>query len=182
MCIQGTQIIFTIITYVCIICQIESKGLPLYTWSYIHPHMFTAILETEQRNGPRREKTCLRGFRQSEIQTSLLSYRDYLETWHFACSKSRYDSLQQANNKGADQTARMHRLVCVFVIRKSLKTGFLATMGTSSWPITHSYKVARRYPQQSPSYGKYNIFWKLRKPGNNHSCAWHLILTSYIFP
>ena len=26
--------------------------------------------------GPRREKTCLRGFRQSEIQTSLLSYRD----------------------------------------------------------------------------------------------------------
>ena len=26
--------------------------------------------------GPRREKTCLRGFQQSEIQTSLLSYRD----------------------------------------------------------------------------------------------------------
>ena len=29
--------------------------------------------------GPRREKTCLWGFRQSEFQTSLLSYRDYLE-------------------------------------------------------------------------------------------------------
>ena len=27
-------------------------------------------------NGPRREKTCLRGFRQSEFQTSLFSYRD----------------------------------------------------------------------------------------------------------
>ena len=26
--------------------------------------------------GPRREKTCLRGFRQNHIQTSLLSYRD----------------------------------------------------------------------------------------------------------
>ena len=26
--------------------------------------------------GPRRDKTCLRGFRQREIQTSLLSYRD----------------------------------------------------------------------------------------------------------
>ena len=26
--------------------------------------------------GHRREKTCLRGFRQSEFQTSLLSYRD----------------------------------------------------------------------------------------------------------
>ena len=30
-------------------------------------------------NGPHREKTCLWGFRQSEVQTSLLSYRDYLE-------------------------------------------------------------------------------------------------------
>ena len=27
-------------------------------------------------NGPRREKTCLRGFRQGEFQTSLLGYRD----------------------------------------------------------------------------------------------------------
>ena len=26
--------------------------------------------------GPRREKACLRGFRQSEFQTGLLSYRD----------------------------------------------------------------------------------------------------------
>ena len=29
--------------------------------------------------GPRRDKTCLRGFRQRDIQTSLLSYRDLLE-------------------------------------------------------------------------------------------------------
>ena len=29
--------------------------------------------------GPRREKTCLRGVRQNEFQTSLLSYRDQLE-------------------------------------------------------------------------------------------------------
>ena len=27
-------------------------------------------------NGPRREETCLRGFRQSDIQNSLLSYID----------------------------------------------------------------------------------------------------------
>ena len=31
------------------------------------------------------------------------------------------------NNKGADQTARMRRLVCAFVVRKPPKTGFLAT-------------------------------------------------------
>ena len=28
---------------------------------------------------PRRDKTCLRGFGQSELQNSLLSYREYLE-------------------------------------------------------------------------------------------------------
>ena len=30
------------------------------------------------------------------------------------------------NNKGTEQTAHMHRLVCVFVVRKPPKTGFLA--------------------------------------------------------
>ena len=31
------------------------------------------------------------------------------------------------NNKGADQSAWMRRLVCAFVVRKLLKTGFLAS-------------------------------------------------------
>ena len=43
---------------------------------------------------PRREKTCLRGFRQSKTQTVLLSYRDLLENWNFAHSKSRYDTFK----------------------------------------------------------------------------------------
>ena len=34
------------------------------------------------------------------------------------------------NNKGADQTARMRRLVCTCVVRTLTKTVFLA-----SWPI-----------------------------------------------
>ena len=29
------------------------------------------------------------------------------------------------NNKGADQTARMHRLVCAFVVHKQQSQGFL---------------------------------------------------------
>ena len=33
-------------------------------------------LATEVTYGPHRDKTCLRNFRQSEIETSLLSYRD----------------------------------------------------------------------------------------------------------
>ena len=35
--------------------------------------------ETRIKNGPPRDKTCLQGFLKSETQTSLLSYRDWLE-------------------------------------------------------------------------------------------------------
>ena len=57
------------------------------------------------------------GFQQSEIQTSLFSYKDKLENQNFACSKSRYNNFQKANNKCVDQTAWMSRLVCAFVVR-----------------------------------------------------------------
>ena len=56
-------------------------------------------------NGSRRDKTCLRSFRRCETQTSLLSYRD-----------KQYDTLQKANNKGADQSVWMRRLVRTFVV------------------------------------------------------------------
>ena len=45
----------------------------------------------------------------------------------FACSKFRHDTFKYGNNKGADQTARMRRLVCAFVVCKPPKTGFLAS-------------------------------------------------------
>ena len=69
----------------------------------------------------------VRCFWQSEIQTSLGSYGDKLEQWNFACSKFWYDTFQLANNKGANQTAHMCRLVCSFVVRKPPKTGFLVS-------------------------------------------------------
>ena len=40
---------------------------------------------------------------------------------------STYYTFKKANNKGADQTARMRRLVCACVVRKPPKTGFLAS-------------------------------------------------------
>ena len=49
--------------------------------------------------GPRREKTGLRDFRRSEFQTSLLSYRDYLENWNITCSKFIYDTLKKRITK-----------------------------------------------------------------------------------
>ena len=73
--------------------------------------------------GPRRDKTFLQGFSQSEFQTSIFGYRDKLENWNFTCRKFTYGTFQKANNKGADQTARMRRLVCACVVRKVPKTG-----------------------------------------------------------
>ena len=87
--------------------------------------------------GPRRDKPCHRCFRESETETSLPSYRDWLEHWDFAGSMLRYGTFQKANNKGADQFAQMRRLVCAFVGRKAQKTSFLA----SSFPAmsAHNY-------------------------------------------
>ena len=45
---------------------------------------------------------------------------------NFAFSKCRYDTFHKVNNKGADQSVRMRRLICTFVVHKLLKTGFLA--------------------------------------------------------
>ena len=52
--------------------------------------------------GPPHTKPCLWGFHQSEIQTTLLSYR-YLLDLNFARSRPQY-TFQKAN-KGTDQTA-----------------------------------------------------------------------------
>ena len=39
-----------------------------------------------------------------------------------------YFTFQIANDKGADQTARMRRLICAFVVRYQEKSGFLVSM------------------------------------------------------
>ena len=60
-------------------------GVGKHEGSVFSPLLVTIMLEALYmefhagypfKNGPRREKTCLRGFQQSEFQTSLLSYRD----------------------------------------------------------------------------------------------------------
>ena len=68
----------------------------------------------------RRDITYLWGFRQSELNQSPRLKRLDREI-HFARSKSRYDSYNDA-----DQTARMRRLVCAFFVRKLPNTCFLA--------------------------------------------------------
>ena len=68
-------------------------------------------------NEPCREKTCHWGFRPRKTESGLLRYIDKPESWNFGFSKYRYYTIYIANNIGADQTARMCRLICSFVVR-----------------------------------------------------------------
>ena len=76
---------------------------------------------------PCHKKTCLRCFRPGKTQTGLLSWWDQLESWNFWYSKCRYYPIYIVNNKGADQTAWMRRLMCTFVVCIWHKIGFLMT-------------------------------------------------------
>ena len=73
---------------------------------------------------PHHEKTCLWGFRPGKTQTGLLGFRSLLVSWNFGFSKYRYYTFQAANNKGADQTAQMRRLICAFLVRIGQKQVF----------------------------------------------------------
>ena len=78
--------------------------------------------------GPRRDKTCLRGFPTKRVsKQSLHLQRLARKNLNFAYSKLRSSTFQNAINKGADQTARLRRLVSACVVREPPKTGFLAT-------------------------------------------------------
>ena len=74
--------------------------------------------------GPRCKKTCLWGFRQSEFQTSLLSFWNWNYTCTCTCSKFTYHTFQKVNNEGADQTAPMWGLVFAFVVWKPRRQVF----------------------------------------------------------
>ena len=70
-------------------------------------------------------------------------FRDYLENWNFTHSKFTYETFQKAKNKGADQTARMYRLVCACVVCKPSKTGFLASRPIYSLSLLRKKNVVR---------------------------------------
>ena len=90
--------------------------------------------------GPDCEKTCLWRFRQCEFQTSLLSYRNYLEKQNFTCSKFTYETFKKANNKGADQTARKRRLLCACVVGYPPKDRFCHVAAQSCHCLTFCWK------------------------------------------
>ena len=65
---------------------------------------------------------------------SIRALQNTFISWPY--SNINYRTLPRANNKGADQTARMHRLVCAFVVR-----WFLATMPTFRFQCSFMFKA-----------------------------------------
>ena len=56
-----------------------------------------------------------------------------------------YYTIQAVNNKGTDQTVRMHRLICAFVVRIWHKTYFRMTWPI--WPFKIIYQVSSKVNQ-----------------------------------
>ena len=65
--------------------------------------------------------------------------------------KLKYNSFQIANNKGADQTARMRRLVCAFVVRKPPKTDFLALRPNYRYTLPFAHLLGFQYVETKAS-------------------------------
>ena len=61
---------------------------------------------------------------------------------------------KNANNKGADQTARMRRLVCACVVRKPPKTGYLALRPKCDKPQILFKIIYNDNRYQCPFYSK----------------------------
>ena len=75
------------------------------------------VLElSSKQHRPRREKTCLLGFQQSEFLTASLRLDRLARNLNFSRSKCRYDSSKKTDNKVADETARVRRLICTFIV------------------------------------------------------------------
>ena len=92
----------------CSLPGIKQKTMILGKYVYHFPLTFI---------GPCHEKTRLRSFWPGHAQTSLLSYRDFSESCKIACCKLSFRTFLRMNNKGADQTALMRRLILAFVVR-----------------------------------------------------------------
>ena len=67
---------------------------------FVHLRVFLGLKLGSSKNTfwPSHEKICLQGFLLRKTQTSLLNYRDWLETWNFAWNKCR-NTFQQAASK-----------------------------------------------------------------------------------
>ena len=100
-------------------------------WDSITCSVNVALVSLILSSGPRREKTCLRGSDKARFKpvSSATETNKKIEISPVHVARLHMILSKKTNNKGADQTARMRRLVCTCVVRKPPKAGFL-----TSWP------------------------------------------------
>ena len=97
------------------------------TWDHVNNHLRSIAHSSQSVRAtvfifdipyePCQEKTCLRGLRPGKTNWPAQLQRLARVSWNFGFRKFRYHTTQAANNKGADQTAQMRRLICAFVVR-----------------------------------------------------------------
>ena len=81
--------------------------------------------------------------KQDSIQSPRLRRLARKLNCNFTYSKLIYNNFQNTNIKGAEQSARMCRLVCTFVVCKPLKTGFLALRPILRFKHSHKQVLSR---------------------------------------
>ena len=97
---------------------------------------FLTTLDCLVSYGPHCEKNCFRGWRgggggggcfDKECFKPVSSAKETSLKIEISPAASLHIILSKKQKKGADQTARMRRLVCACVVHKPPKTGFLAS-------------------------------------------------------
>ena len=120
--------------------------------------------------GPRPEKTRSLGFPTKRDSNQSPQLQRLGKNWNFTCSKFTYDTFQKANNKGADQTAQMRWLVCIYVVCKPRKTDFLASSPNwGSCRVRTGLESTWILKAFLKSHWKLDLPWKVLE---NHSKAW----------
>ena len=100
--------------------------------------VFVLELSSKQHR-PRREKTCLLGFRQSESRPNRLD-----RIFFFARGKSWDDSSKKADDKVADDTAWMRRLVWAVIVTNHRRQVFSVAVQLLYVSFNHyTYKKTR---------------------------------------
>ena len=105
----------------------------IYTTTELHDTLILLQLRPLNQYGPQHYKTCLQGFPQSEIQTSLLSYWDYLEN----------EILLEAN-------------LDMILSKKRITTVLIRLRGCAGWSAVLLFANLRRQV-----FSRWGLYWLL---------------------
>ena len=132
---------------------------------------FSSSLNFHQnRNEPRHNKTCLQEFPTRSDSNWSAQLRKLVWGFKFWLHKLEILHYLGSENKGADQTARIRRLICAFVVRIWHKTHFL--MARLKWMNIVSIKVSFSFLFEK---------WSLFSHRVSSFCSWvYFLLTTLL--